>query len=919
MACVAVICGIFATVSPMWLISRTELHNKLCWKGSGLFQVDFVWGQDIDEIPLKCTGTSKSSYDEYCKVDDPTDYQKVMCAHTNWAKVAGVSAQVVGLGALVLAYDVGNKRHWPVNGYTNEAKITKLLLGVSILSAVLSTLAFFIMYTSPLFSAEHAKEMSKDQAVPFPSAQFGCYFQSPLRAKNMLEALTHSSPLACLFGGPSFAMSACSYVCWYLACVFYALVVHDVTRLNLAFAIDPNLAARVTPKPPIRHPLLEEILYPRHYSLYGAMHRHFGVRTFWTRVVVMALPLATMLTAAVFSIMMLLNGAAVQVFVRISSPAFHFPEWQTILEKYPAHRVVFEDGTLLQEHLQAALSSAHRNGPAVIEIIEEVFDFTMLTSIKNFWDGKAYALALLTAVFCAVWPYVRVTLHLFAFFIPLSEHHRGRLVTWLDGLGKWTMVNTFVLCFMGVAFHLNSTIRVAGLLPTSKDLLDVGVEVTLGPRAATYMFVVGVLLSLVVSEFYVWIHRQCRDWEEDRNAMKRAAGYESLQASEVVGGIAAVPDDAAAATASSNLINESSFLQHGYTPSAFEVPNGGILQNLPGQPARSRHIVYAHGFGYEALCDRHHNPIPGKKYVYSSLAKALIWICLGLTACTTLAGMLQVSMSFTFAGFVGAVIVDDHDRCREYSLMSIGTSIETNMGSVKAGGIFLTGVFFLVSFVCPLLRICGLSVLWFVPMRPQQQKFWFHLMEVIDSWSALDVYFVSTLAATLEISAMSQVILGHSFPAVELLVDQVLPRYGGLFVINEKLLNGMFLIMTGVVFEKFMSLIIVAQTAQSVAERIAEETLALDRNRGLPGIREENDMFHELEAHPETWAILSPAARYTSASGLPNIVYSGLPRFVWLAGIRLGLMVEIEFESGNDSGGREPADAQASYFSLEGA
>ena len=208
-------------------------------------------------------------------------------------------------------------------------------------------------------------------------------------------------------------------------------------------------------------------------------------------------------------------------------------------------------------------------------------------------------------------------------------------------------------------------------------------------------------------------------------------------------------------------------------------------------------------------------------------------------------------------------------------------------------------------------------MLWYVPMRPNQQKSWFHLLEILESWSALDVYFVSILAATLEISDLSQVILGQSFPAVEELVNSKFPQFGGLFLIKQELLNGMYLILVGVVFEKFMALFIIAQTANAVAERKAEERLALERNRMLPSVREENDLIQELDEHPETWAILSPAARYTSASANTKIVYSGLPRIFWMLGIRLGLMSEVQNLNGlNQSQGT--TGAEGVYFSLEG-
>jgi hypothetical protein len=296
--------------------------------------------------------------------------------------------------------------------------------------------------------------------------------------------------------------------------------------------------------------------------------------------------------------------------------------------------------------------------------------------------------------------------------------------------------------------------------------------------------------------------------------------------------------------------------------------------------------------------------------VYTPLAKIMVWLLIGFTATTTLAGMLQVSLAFTFKGLVGDGLVDVHDRYRPYSMLSIGTSIDTDMGGVPRGTALLTAVFFIFALIGPVLRVFGLAVLWFVPFRPSSQRLWFHLMEIIDTWSALDVYFVSTLAATLEIGNLSESILGGSFPGMEVLVERALPQYGGLFVVKESLLNGMWLMLAGVMCEKLLSQFIVAQTAIAVAERSAEEELALARSPGaLPSVREEHDLAHELEAFPETMAALSPAARYTSASGLHQHVYSGLPRAVWAFGIRVGLMVAVDPLA-------EAERSQRAYFEL---
>lgn len=882
LAVTGLLSGLLSTFLPMWLITRLELHHHLCWTGTGLWQTNFVWGQDIPEMGLKCEGEAQNTYNLYCSAES-TDFEKSMCFPTNVAKISLLASQAVGVITLFVMCQFGAKRYHSTGDYLQELWLSRILVLLSLVCCGLEATGFGVIYHSELFSAAHVREISSNYPVPFPSHEFGCEFQSPLRAKNFIKAITKSSPLNCLYGGPAFAMAATSLVAWALAALFFMVLYMDVLRLQARMEKDPS--QRITPKRPIRHPVLTEVLYPRNYSLYGAISRRYeGSR--WRRLAVLTLPLLTMATFVHFAIMMLLNGAAVQVFIRLSSPRFSRLEWETALQGHRAH---------IAEFPQSDKIDASRPQIAVIEIIEEVFDFTMLTSIKNFWDGKAYALAILTAVFCAAWPYLRVVVQLVMYFIPLPEQHRGRTFTWIDSLGKWTFVNTFVLCFMGVAFHLHSTLKF-GLPMASKDFLDVDIEVSLGPRIATYMFVFGTIASILISELHLILHRKCRDWEELRNAESLAhLGQENNNdESQVRISRGGSPPSVLAAGSDAETSEEA-------------VQARAHLENM------HKKVIYQHGFGYESLCDRYHNPIQGgAKYAYSGVAKVLVWVALGFTACTTLAGMLQVSIAFDFQGLVGDIIVDAHDKIRQYSLVSIGTSIETEMGSTVLGGVFLTGVFFSVAFVAPLLRLFGLSVLWYVPMRPAQQKFWFHLMEMIESWSALDVYFVSILAATLEISELSQVILGNSFPAVEKLVEDKFPQFGGLFRIEQHLLNGMYLIFVGVFMEKLMSLFIVAQTASAIAERTAEEKLALDRNRMLPGIREESDVLRELEEHPETWAILSPAARYTSASANTSIVYSGLPRIAWLLGIRLGLMVEVvpENEEGLEGG-------QVRYFSLE--
>lgn len=150
----------------------------------------------------------------------------------------------------------------------------------------------------------------------------------------------------------------------------------------------------------------------------------------------------------------------------------------------------------------------------------------------------------------------------------------------------------------------------------------------------------------------------------------------------------------------------------------------------------------------------------------------------------------------------------------------------------------------------------------------------------------------------MEIGDLSASILSSSFPGLNDLVAQIAPQLGGLFVVRESLLDGMWLMLSAVMCEKLLSQFIVAQTAIAVSERLAEEELAMSRSpQHLPSIREEVELDNELVNFPDTMLALSPAARYTSASGMGTVVYSGLPRVVWKWGIRIGLMVPVDLET----------------------
>lgn len=84
----------------------------------------------------------------------------------------------------------------------------------------------------------------------------------------------------------------------------------------------------------------------------------------------------------------------------------------------------------------------------------EVFNFTLTSSIDDFWAAKAYELALIIAAFSGAWPYIKLLLLLVIWLHPIKPKHRKKGLLILDQLGKYSFIDLYVCIFMVVSFYL---------------------------------------------------------------------------------------------------------------------------------------------------------------------------------------------------------------------------------------------------------------------------------------------------------------------------------------------------------------------------------------------------------------------------------------------------------------------------------
>ena len=132
--------------------------------------------------------------------------------------------------------------------------------------------------------------------------------------------------------------------------------------------------------------------------------------------------------------------------------------------------------------------------------VPSVFAFSLGNTVRGMYRAGIYPLMLLVVVFSGLWPYLKLVLMLFGWFAPtriLDVRSRGRMLFLLDALGKFSLVDTFVMIIMMVSFHYHLDLE--GLMT---------LNVFVNPRSGFNGFLYATTLSLVAGHVVQYFHRR---------------------------------------------------------------------------------------------------------------------------------------------------------------------------------------------------------------------------------------------------------------------------------------------------------------------------------------------------------------------------------------------------------------------------
>lgn len=135
--------------------------------------------------------------------------------------------------------------------------------------------------------------------------------------------------------------------------------------------------------------------------------------------------------------------------------------------------------------------------------LPDITTFSLGKTVGEMYHAKVYTLMLLVLVFSGVWPYIKLIMMLVSWLLPeqyLSLKRRESLLIWLDALGKYSLVDSYVLVLTLVSFRFHIDIPGIG-----------SIDSYVTPTFGFYLFMMSTVSSLVVGHAVTFLHRRSTD------------------------------------------------------------------------------------------------------------------------------------------------------------------------------------------------------------------------------------------------------------------------------------------------------------------------------------------------------------------------------------------------------------------------
>jgi len=439
-------------------------------------------------------------------------------------------------------------------------------------------------------------------------------------------------------------------------------------------------------------------------------------------------------------------------------------------------------------------------------LIDNFFEFSMARSTVDMWSAGGHGLAIIILVFSGIWPYTKQLMTLAVWFLPtdrLSVSKRESILIWLDRLGKWSMIDIFVLVVSIAAF------RVSVISPSLLFLPEefYSIELLVVPLWGLYANMIAQLISQVSSHFIIYYHRRIVS-----NAKAQSGIYH---------GLARSPNTA----------------MEGHQKDAnsrvsVEVTSGDEPVNEMGT---QRVALHQHQFS------RPHRGETEKLIVRPWVNTLLLLgsICLIVVV---IAGCSIPSFSLEVLGIIGVAVETGQNSKDATTQHSVFTVIQLLFEEAEflgtAGDYFglgtLSMLFVFTVLLVPIMQSLLLLRHWFRPSTLEEMQKLSTIIEILQAWQYADVYLIAIFVASWQLAPISEFMVNSYCDALKDTFGQLV-YYGILkeedaqcFSVRSSINGGSFLLAFGVILLALLTSMVTKATAQYMRD---QQGAAEKRNR----------------------------------------------------------------------------------------
>ena len=220
-----------------------------------------------------------------------------------------------------------------------------------------------------------------------------------------------------------------------------------------------------------------------------------------------------------------------------------------------------------------------------------------------------------------------------------------------------------------------------------------------------------------------------------------------------------------------------------------------------------------------------HMPYVTQVFVAIILAVGLIMVCFGASLHT---------FQFEFKGLLGEVLTFiGESTVVEYSALTLGAKFPYSARFPDSFQIRWIQVFFYIFvFVVPVTHIVIMIVLWVTPLTFKMQRDFFFAVEVLNAWSAAEVFIIAIIASVLEVRQFSAFMVNNQCNAINSILAQYfsaqLDNDPTCFDVNASLDGGAWIFFSATIF-----LIISRNTVMNACHRALTEKELFTVNSGV--------------------------------------------------------------------------------------